>query len=192
MSTGLFLSLFTQITDRMLVSSAIVKCAELYCRIWKEPPWNEDDWTIPIVLGKIRAALAKPEFIGFLAFVKDKPDGFARVKGFTWGFLVNAGEMAEISGNTLLNPLFERYARIFYLAELGVDSGWRDKGFGSTLSEYLIRQAKLQGVDAIVLRTDIEAIPGRKLYERLGFIELPITDQRFPGRSYWVLALETS
>ena len=51
----------------------------------------------------------------------------------------------------------------------------------------LIEQAKLEGVNAFILRTDVAAIPARKLYLSLGFVEqTEWHDCNHPNRTYWM------
>lgn len=158
------------------------KVAELYCLIWREPPWNEDFWTIDGVLEDMKNVFKMSFFRAFVACSKKK------IVGFTWGYQVSESEMQKICGNGELNFLFRTY-KIFYIAEVGVDSSARKIGLGKRMTNCLIKLAKKDGADAIVLRTDINAYPARELYRSLGFSEVWVTDNLYRSRTYWLLVL---
>jgi ribosomal protein S18 acetylase RimI-like enzyme len=163
-------------------SALLVKCAELYCEVWKEPPWNET-WSVPVVVRKLNEAVYRESSVAYLAI--DTETG--GVLGFTWGFPVSIAELAVISSSDDLCSRFRPEQKIFYLAELGVARPHRGNGLGMELSNLLIRDVRLGGQELIVLRTDLEAVVARKLYQCLGFDELPVADEKFPTRTYWSL-----
>lgn len=178
------------------------KCARLYCQIWKEPPWNESFWEEAGVLADMQRELEKPCAEGFIAVylralyryeyencrtVSDET--LMMVAGFTWGYPVSQEELREIAGNNALDPLFCEHSRVFYVDELGVNSEHRGRGIGKRLSHLLLKAAKTHGIKLAVLRTDDQAVAARRLYSSLGFSELTARDERYPERTYWVLAL---
>jgi len=166
-------------------ASALRQCAELYCKIWKEPPWCEDFWKAPEVLQMMEKEMQRPDAECFLA-VKTKQ---LIVIGFTWGYSVDRQELAEISGGNRLDFITENTPRVFYIDELGVDPASRLNRVGNTLTRELIGHAKERGHRRIVVRTDLRAIPARILYGRHGFIELNVKDERHENRNYWLLNL---
>jgi len=160
------------------------KCAELYCQIWKEPPWNEDFWRVERVIKNIKKQMKQPNAVGFLALHGD------RVVGFTWGYEVSKEDLRKISGVEALDVLFEKRGRVFYIAELGVASLFRKRGIGEQLSRNLI--AVVQNsceIRRFTLRTDIKAVAARNLYIKLEFRNLSVRDAKHSKRTYWFLEL---
>jgi len=160
------------------------KCAELYCEIWKEPPWNENFWTAEGVIEDIRKQIKRLNAIGFLALQG------GNVIGFTWGYEVDKEDLREISGVEALGILFEKGGRVFYIDELGVSSLFRRRRIGEHLSRILITTVQNScGIRCFILRTEIKAVAARNLYAKLGFRELSIRDAEHSQRTYWVLDL---
>jgi ribosomal protein S18 acetylase RimI-like enzyme len=174
-----------------IAPSLLTSCAELYCQIWKEPPWNENFWQVQDVEKKIVEAVSKSGSIAFLATENSLLALSLKVIGFTWAFPVTASELAVIAGHEQLNLVFEQATKVLYLAELGVGSAYRKHSFGLTMTKDLISQAKRMGWELIILRTDIEAVSARRLYSRLGFQEMPVNDTSHPTRTYWSLDLHS-
>ena len=169
--------------DRIEVKDKEVlrECAELYCQTWKEPPWNEDFWTVEGVIEDIKKQMKRSQAIGFLAFCDGK------VIGFTWGYEVSKKDLQEISGVTALDILFER-SRVFYIDELGVSLSFRKRGVGKQLSKTLIATARnSREIRCFTLRTDVKAVAARNLYIKLGFKDLSVQDAEHSQRTYWVL-----
>ncbi|MFA6593670.1 MAG: GNAT family N-acetyltransferase [Candidatus Buchananbacteria bacterium] len=159
-----------------------IKCAQLYCRIWKEAPWCENFWTPVNVLAKLQQQLEKSQALCWLA-LSSPP----KIVGFSWGFGVSRDELAEIASGHMLDSFFSESAKIFYFSELGVDTRKRHGGIGKKLTEKLVEHAKNCGYNKIMLRTDIRATAARTLYEHLGFKELGIKDAQFSERIYYLL-----
>lgn len=159
-------------------------CAKLYCRIWKEPPWNEDFWKPEDVLINFRQDLAMPEASCW--FSANNSD---ELLGFSWGYGIDNGDLNEIVGDNRLNYLFEHEPRLFYVSEVGVDADKRQKGIGKRLTQLLLSDASASGFRCALLRTDLRATPARTLYSHLGFQELPTLDSRHASRSYWLLQM---
>jgi len=65
--------------------------AELYCEIWKEPPWNENFWTVERVMQDIQKELTRPNAVLFSA-TNDQG-----VVGFTWGYETTLSDLHRIS-----------------------------------------------------------------------------------------------
>jgi len=160
------------------------KCAELYCQIWKEPPWNEDFWTVEGVIEDIKKQMERPNAVGFWALYGEE------VIGFTWGYEVSKADLREISGVVALDFLFKKGSRVFYIDELGVAYLFRGRGIGERLSRNLIGAVRNScEIRRFTLRTDIKAITARNLYRKLGFRDLLIRDAAHPNRTYWFLEL---
>lgn len=64
---------------------------------------------------------------------------------------------------------------LFYVAELGIDANYRQKGFGTLLTEALIDQAQTtyKGLVAFLIRTTSINEPAINLYTKLGFTQIP-------------------
>lgn len=154
--------------------------AKLYCQIWREPPWNEDNWTIEQVLADLRQEL---QLLGALGYTANDP----HVVGFTWGYQVNKERLQTISGSTMLNYMFAYNQKTFYVDELGVDNCCRQRGVGSILTSQLLNEVWWQEYQQVVLRTDDQAEAAIKLYQRLGFVNQPFHDAAYATRRYWVL-----
>ncbi len=175
--------------------------AELYCRVWQEPPWNEDFWKPNEVVVDIREALKKPCAMGYIVIASayvtppiwgggsgTPPTEKKYVAGFTLGYEVTKAEMAEISGHQQLNNLFNG-TRVFYIDELAIAKKHRQKGLATEISWQLLRFAESQGIGVVVLRTDKKAQAARVLYQGLGFKELEVADATYQDRTYWALDL---
>lgn len=160
----------------------IKECAQLYCQLWQEPPWNEFYWTSEQVIQDMQRELAMPSAQCFMAM---NPE----VIGFTWGYSVDRETLREISQGDHLDRLFSAQARVYYIDELGVSSSHRGKGIGKELTTHLTLYAQSQGHTIVTLRTDKQAMEARSVYAKLGFVELPVIDSRYPDRSYWFLML---
>lgn len=62
--------------------------------------------------------------------------------------------------------------------DLIVDPKHRGKGIGSQLIEYVIQQARAEGVLRITLLTDLENDTALGLYRKLGFVDSPMQPMR--------------
>jgi ribosomal protein S18 acetylase RimI-like enzyme len=157
--------------------------AELYCKIWQEPPWNEDFWRPEEVIKDFQTEMRNPDATAFLAFVGDK------VVGFTHGYSVNKVELQGIASNNMLDSVFCNGERVYYVDELGVDKDYRGHQIGHTLTAKLIDSARASGIKRVVLRTDIQASAARRVYQRMAFKDLKINDANYLSRTYWLLEL---
>ncbi len=156
--------------------------AKLYCVIWKEPPWNEDFWTVEGVVSDIQKEMVRPQARMFLAITKEH----TILIGFTWGYEVYLTDLREISGTDALDQLFARGRRVFYVDELGVRADARNKGVGKKLSLVLLKWARSAGCTRVVLRTDVEAQAAKAVYAKLGFKETDVRDALHKERTYWI------
>lgn len=170
------------VDTRTIPTSTVEQWTNLYCGIWKEPPWNEDFWKPSEVWNEIRKEITDNQHgEAFLALDKNK------VVGFTHGYSANRQEMAMIAGSDLLNELFEHTERVYYIDELGVAKEYRGQHISTDLTRALIQTAHERGLTCITLRTDKQAGAARGLYQKLGFTELAVCDAKYPDRTYWVL-----
>lgn len=158
-------------------------CAELYCAIWREPPWNETFWTVQRVTDDMKAQLSKAGSICYIAV-----NATSDPVGFTWGYRMTLLELVALIGDKRIQNYISGNA-IFYIDELGVDSSHRGFGIGQEITRRIIDEAHANGAKYCALRTDVQAVPARSLYAKLGFQELPLVDQHYPSRTYWLLHL---
>lgn len=161
------------------VQDQMVQMAELYSKVWQEPPWNETNWEVSEVLTDLLSILGTDDGLLYAAVLGDQ------VVGFTAGWPINRYEFFEKSG-TKIGRFFKDDEQAFYIAELGCDCRFRGQGIGKQLSLRLINDASEFGYHRFTLRTHLMAGPARTLYASLGFHETRIIDQTYPDRSYWV------
>lgn len=164
------------------------KVADLYCDIWKEPPWNEDFWTTEKVISDIQKEMAHPWATMLIITVMN---GSLQNKcaGFTWGYEVSLNDLREISGTDALDKIFSNGKRVFYIDEFGVRSVVRNQGIGKRLSNTLVQRAQDIGCTIITLRTDIEAQAAKAVYSKIGFEEINVHDTQYKRRTYWLKKL---
>ncbi|HAO64664.1 TPA: hypothetical protein DCQ44_01645 [Candidatus Taylorbacteria bacterium] len=180
---------------------------KLYCDIRKEPPWNENFWYPTNVGRQISEELTRPHGEAIVALVNcvfslaNVPEEFVdwaefqvssrgqRVVGFTYGYSVNILEMRTLAGCGLLNSLFKRTPRVYYIDELGVDMEYRGLGIAKSLTRKLIEVVKDHGLSCITLRIDKQAYRARHFYEKLGFTEISMHDGKNLNPTYWALQL---
>lgn len=157
-----------------------IETAELYCKVWGEPPWNENDWQPDEVKEDFTKNLAKVNGVALIAIFDGK------VVGFTSGWNIDSTEIEVRTDGMLSTNDFARQS-VFYVAELAVDRRYRQAGIGKQLSSDLMAKAKTNGAERFLLRTNIEAHAARALYADLGFSESLAKDAKFADRTYWVL-----
>jgi len=160
--------------------------AKLYCKIWKDPPWNEDFWKPEEVVRDIKTQLTKPNAIFLIA-----TNGTDEVIGFTWGYQVSIEELSEISG--VLVEVWQKVVgneKVFYIDEFGTEKSYRGQGIGTKIAHELLEQLSRTDIKLATLRTDKLALPARTIYARIGFQELDIQDAKFQERTYWLKTRE--
>jgi len=160
--------------------SLLEKIAKLYCEIWKEPPWNEDNWTIEGVKNDVLSQ-AKNYNSVFLIALKGE-----EVVGFTWGYEVGRDSASQMCGGDHFSRYFKNCQGIFYIDELGISAKCRIKGLGKLLSLICLERARKKGISVSFLRTSVNAGAARCLYKKIGFKDLSLPDPIYKDRTYWV------
>jgi ribosomal protein S18 acetylase RimI-like enzyme len=173
-----------RLSQNEIPESIIRQCAELYCEVWKEPPWNEDFWEPEEAIADIKEQSKKLNAELVISLNQDNGQSFCT--GFTWGYQVTIDELRSISTSTDLDELFRSHRSVYYADELGVEIESRRKGAGLLLSELLLDQFQKSGAECVVLRTDEKAVAARNLYRKIGFQEIPVRDGKYPTRTYWL------
>lgn len=158
----------------------LAKCAELYCQVWTEPPWDENDWNLAEVMASLGQLSRDASAIFIMSLARGNPTGF------TIGYPLSASGLAAKGGTQRLAGLCRGCGEVFYIADLGVSSTNRGLGLGQMLSEKLLAEAEDRGYTRFVLRTDVNALPARILYTKLGFSDTGIADANYPSRTYWI------
>ena len=162
--------------------SDIQATAQLYCEIWKEPPWNEDFWKPEEVVRDIKTQLTKPNAIFLIA-----TNGTDEVIGFTWGYQVSTGILSEISGVSVEDwRKVISNKEVFYIDEFGTKRSYRRKGIGTKLVRELLEQLSHTDIKLTTLRTNKSALPARAIYSQMGFQEIGIQDTKHQDRTYWM------
>jgi len=157
--------------------------AQLYCAIWREPPWNELNWTNEMVYEEFAELFASPNPQMLCAYrTADE------VAGFSWGFEKSMEKIVRENAPELAQVL--KGGRFFYTSELAVAASMRNAGVGVMLTEALTRQVQASGASYVFLRTHKEAFPAQKVYTRCGFTRTEIRDVTYPDRTYWVRKLD--
>jgi ribosomal protein S18 acetylase RimI-like enzyme len=95
--------------------------------------------------------------------------GESQVVGFGIGIPI-VGNRAVANHLTGLVPL----KHTFYLAELGVLEGWRDRGLGRTLVRERLRLIDDQRYSHVVLRVSMNHSPSSEMYKAMGFEEMGV------------------
>jgi ribosomal protein S18 acetylase RimI-like enzyme len=175
---------FKDISINNLSHKKALECAELYCQIWKEPPWLEDFWKSSEVLADMKKQLNKDESICVFA-----EEANSHVVGFTWGYVVSQEDIRDICGNNSLDFIFNG-GRVFYVDELGVSASYRNCGIGKSLTKKLISLAKEKLIKTAILRTNVLAESARIVYKEMGFVDLKIFDKKYSDRTYWLAELK--
>lgn len=149
--------------------------AGAYQDIFSEPPYNERFFPSEAE-AVLRGYLQAPEHITLLAV-----RGRSRVVGFGIGVPVRARPdiARELCG---LLPV----AHTFYLAELGVLQGWRNRGLGSTLLKKRMELIDKRRYTHVVLRTSAVRNASYDMYKAQGFddmgVYMEVPARRLDGR----------
>lgn len=154
------------------------KAAEVYCQVWQEAPWFEMEWDLEEVIRDICAMVDRDEGVLILAVEGDQ------IAGMTSGWVLQRDKLVEMTENGIW--VDSLVGKIFYVAEVLTNPSRRNRGLATELSRQLIENAVEFGCSTITLRTDVEAFPARRVYEKLGFVESSIVDKNHPRRTYWV------
>lgn len=170
---------YTRIFWDSLFRERAMMCANLYCQIWKEPPWLEDFWKSEEVLADMEKQLNKSGSICVFAEANN-----SQVVGFTWGYNVSQSDARDMCGNDNLDFIFNG-GKVFYVDELGVDRLFRNHGIGKLLTGEIIKLAKENGIKTVILRTSILAESAKTVYKEMNFSDLYIRDEKYPDRTYW-------
>ncbi len=188
-----------------------------YIEVWKAPPWNEaykcvkcgqnygssytknfcekdgseleDFWKPDKVIEDLKFAMSQKDAVVLLAI-----NGDDRVVGFTvwYGIDTTTIKRLELS-NELVDFLFQKYKRVAYGDELGVQEEYRKNGIGSILTATAQEILKQKGYKAVFARTDKNslALPlllkqGFEVIEKNG---RQIVDPKWGNRLYFVKEL---
>jgi ribosomal protein S18 acetylase RimI-like enzyme len=62
------------------------------------------------------------------------------------------------------------------IIKMAVDESARDQGIGRLVAEALIQRARERGMECLYLETNSQLVAARSLYQRLGFVEIELSD----------------
>lgn len=165
--------------------------ASLAYRTFREPPWH-DDLELPRLLFGLGVDLMRRGALAHIARVLPT----RKVIGYLLGYeIVRASEdprdvtLAQLVGSHEFDFLFGEGGRVFYGDTLCVDARYRQRGIGYQLSLASIEELCQAGFSYRIGRTSTAAHAMRRLYEKLGFEELPVRDATYPERTYWLMRL---
>lgn len=94
----------------------------------------------------------------------------------------------EFVGSYFLRPNFPGSAAHIANAGYLVAHGFRGCGFGHTLAEHSLAEARKLGFDAMMFNLVLEGNPSRRLWERLGFVQIGRVPDAVDGQDgliYW-------
>jgi aminoglycoside 6'-N-acetyltransferase I len=128
---------------RIMDESDIGAYCALFQRVFASSPWNEK-WSLERIDRDIRKLMRKKGFIGVVATAGHNSIGF--VTGSRIGI----------------------FPKIFYLAQLFVDSTIQGKGIGNSLVRETMTIAKEHGVSKMILLTKPDS-KAEEFYHRIGF-----------------------
>ncbi len=85
--------------------------------------------------------------------------------------------------------MINRTDGIYELSKMGVSEAHQAKGIGRQLMEHCIHWAKAKNLPAVMIETSTKLTPAIKLYQRMGFIEVPSDAQSIYERADYRLIL---
>jgi len=105
------------------------------------------------------------------AFPTEPPAGRNEFESAWWrkAAVMVARSDGTLAGSYYLHPNFGGRAAHIANAAYMVHPELRGRGFGRTLVEHSIDEARHRGFDALMFNLVFESNPARRLYERLGF-----------------------
>jgi len=169
-----------------------VEVVKVYKSAFAEPPWNEymKCCSCGVNYGKREAGMpkrnckqcAKPlvlrEFWSFRDIENDLVSGLSQknpialvadngkgLVGFTWGYQLSLEKFPCLAGKV--------QEEASYMDEVAVRRTRRQKGMGTALGLQYLEIAKQQGMLEVVLRTDERNKASMSLFRKLGFREIP-------------------
>ena len=96
--------------------------------------------------------------------------------GFSWGYRLPLEKFPFLKGKIGSNSS--------YMDEIAVRGNSRQIGTGTLLGKAYVKTAENQGIDEVVLRTDIWNEASMSLFKKLGFRSLGIFDPEYGNRIY--------
>ncbi len=179
------------------------KLVDTYIEIWKEDPWNEN-WKSKDVQMLLNDLLNTRDFVLLLQLgTASYNDAQNQIASFTWAYYVNKNDLLKIAGfdsdtiygesgrgfMTALGNIFNNDPKVAYLAELGTKREFRHNYNAWNLSVGLLSILQKRGYNKVVLRTDVRAVGAKRLYKKLGFVDLGAKDAVHQNRTYWMLEI---
>jgi ribosomal protein S18 acetylase RimI-like enzyme len=94
----------------------------------------------------------------------------------TGGTIIFAAIGSNIAGTVALKKIDEESVE---MTKMAVDEAFQAQGIGAELATYIIRLAWEMGFKKVILYSNTKLVPAIKLYQRLGFREIPLEAERY-------------
>lgn len=143
----------------------------VYKSAFAEPPWNEV-WTSEQVIEDLELAFSQEIPIVLVAETQ------GRLTGFTWGYKIPLEEFPFLKGKVS--------EQTSYMDEIAVRGGERRRGVGQILGKTYIEKVISQGIEQVILRTDIWNTASMALFRKLGFRNTQVFDPEYGDRIYLI------
>lgn len=98
------------------------------------------------------------------------------------GILANGGHIyfANLDGkNVGTATLIKEGENAFELAKMAVTESAKGKGIGNILMEHCLAEVRKLGAEKVILLSNRNLTPAISLYEKYGFVEVPITENPY-------------
>ena len=90
------------------------------------------------------------------------------------GCILMAMYNGEVAGTVALRKINEK---VFEFTKMAVSASYRRKGVAEALSTAALQKAKELGASKVFLYSNTKLQPALKLYQKVGFMEVPIEDE---------------
>ncbi|HEU0112403.1 MAG TPA: GNAT family N-acetyltransferase [Flavisolibacter sp.] len=90
------------------------------------------------------------------------------------GCILMAMYNGEVAGTVALRKINEK---VFEFTKMAVSASYRRKGIAEALSTAALQKAKELGASKVFLYSNTKLQPALKLYQKVGFMEVPIEDE---------------
>jgi ribosomal protein S18 acetylase RimI-like enzyme len=94
----------------------------------------------------------------------------------TGGTIIFAAIGSDIAGTVALKKVDEETVE---MTKMAVDEAFQARGIGAELATRIIRLAWEMGFKKVILYSNTKLVPAIKLYQRLGFREIPLEAERY-------------
>jgi ribosomal protein S18 acetylase RimI-like enzyme len=146
------------------------RLVKIYQDCFAEPPWNET-WSREEVIEDLDMAFAQKLPLVLIAEIREK------LVGFIWGYQMPFEKFPFLEGKI---PIKSSYGD-----EIAVEKEFRRNEVAKRLTREYMQEARNQGIEGFVVRTDVENKGSIPLLKSLGLDSLGIRDPEYPTREYF-------